>query len=243
MAAEPRAFLPLTKPDAGAELFAGLRSARRADVATDDHVRVPPDRVGVVLRGAIVTECRSEDGTRFVDILGPEDLFGDGSFLARGPWTAMEHRALVPARTVSMATSELWTLAGVRPEVSRLLVLALARSGERLRLRTAILRTLPVADRVLAILVELARRFGRPGSDGSAIPLPLTQELVASLCGASRESVNRALAALRGRGAVRRAGGVYVVSAAAWSPTSANAPAPSPGSVRATLPSRSSLSR
>jgi len=153
-----------------------------------------------------------------------------------------ECRALVPSRLLSVSTPDLWMLAGSRPDISRALVLGLARRSAHVRRRAAVLRTLAVAERVLAVLHELAERFGRTGSNTGAIPLPLTQDLLASMCGASRESVNRALATLRRDGAIGRAGAVYVVSARACSVASSNASVPL-RVLRETIPSRSSLSR
>ena len=62
-----------------------------------------------------------------------------------------------------------------------------------------------------ARLDDLAERFGRAAPGGRRLELPLTQEHLAGLTGATRESVNRALGELAGRGCIERTRGCYVV--------------------------------
>src|SRR5437899_1766023 len=56
--------------------------------------------------------------------------------------------------------------------------------------------------RVAWRLLELSERFGRATDAGIAVELPLSQEQLASWCGASREATVKALAALRSLGAI-----------------------------------------
>jgi CRP-like cAMP-binding protein len=72
-----------------------------------------------------------------------------------------------------------------------------------------------IADRLGTRLDDLAVRFGRPVPGGRILELPLTQEHLAGLTGATRESVNRALAELAAAGRVHRSRGRYVVRPAA----------------------------
>ncbi len=69
-----------------------------------------------------------------------------------------------------------------------------------------------VPTRLLTRLRDLAERFGRPTTGGTAITLRLSQERLALLCGSTRETVNRSLRMLIVRGDVRPTGaGSYVV--------------------------------
>ena len=49
-------------------------------------------------------------------------------------------------------------------------------------------------------LLDLSERFGRPTDDGLRVAHDLTQEELAQLVGASRETVNKALADFAARG-------------------------------------------
>ena len=68
------------------------------------------------------------------------------------------------------------------------------RDADRKRLEFAALNTL---GRVAGRLQELGERFGEDTPDGIEVALPLSQEQLASWCGASREATVKALAALR----------------------------------------------
>ena len=60
-----------------------------------------------------------------------------------------------------------------------------------------------VPGRVAKALLDLADRFGRPATDGILVAHELTQEELAQLVGASRETVNKALAEFVQRGWIR----------------------------------------
>jgi CRP/FNR family transcriptional regulator, cyclic AMP receptor protein len=56
---------------------------------------------------------------------------------------------------------------------------------------------------VAKALLDLSARFGRPADDGVHVHHDLTQEELAQLVGASRETVNKALADFASRGWLR----------------------------------------
>ena len=60
-----------------------------------------------------------------------------------------------------------------------------------------------VPGRVAKALLDLAARFGRPVDEGLLVAHDLTQEELAQLVGASRETVNKALADFASRGWLR----------------------------------------
>ncbi len=60
-----------------------------------------------------------------------------------------------------------------------------------------------VPGRVAKALLDLASRFGRKAEDGVHVNHDLTQEELAQLVGASRETVNKALADFASRGWLR----------------------------------------
>ena len=61
-----------------------------------------------------------------------------------------------------------------------------------------------VPGRVAKALLELGGKFGEPNADGSIhVTHDLTQEELAQLVGASRETVNKALADFQNRGWIR----------------------------------------
>ena len=90
-----------------------------------------------------------------------------------------------------------------RPEVAQGL---LAQLAARLRRANDVVADLVFSDvpgRVAKQLLELAQRFGDRRDDGIHVHHDLTQEELAQLVGASRETVNKALADFAARGWIR----------------------------------------
>ena len=89
------------------------------------------------------------------------------------------------------------------PEVSLHL---LGRLAQRLRRTNEVLADLVFADvpgRVAKAIMDLGEKFGVKKDDGLHVNHDLTQEELAQLVGASRETVNKALADFSARGWVR----------------------------------------
>ncbi|MEI7723383.1 MAG: Crp/Fnr family transcriptional regulator, partial [Actinomycetota bacterium] len=86
------------------------------------------------------------------------------------------------------------------PEVSLQL---LTRLSQRLRRTNEAVGDLVFSDvpgRVAKALIDLGDRFGKTTAEGLLVNHDLTQEELAQLVGASRETVNKALADFAGRG-------------------------------------------
>jgi CRP/FNR family transcriptional regulator, cyclic AMP receptor protein len=152
----------------------------------------------VIRYGALLMEVVDADGHRLaLDLLGPGDLVG-------GPpgWTAdASVRAVVTSGLFAAGPMALRD--GLARRARRASWLACSVAWDR------------IADRLGTRLDDLAVRFGRPVPGGRILELPLTQEHLAGLTGATRESVNRALAELAAAGRVQRSRGRYVVRPAA----------------------------
>ena len=92
------------------------------------------------------------------------------------------------------------------PEAAKHMLRALA---QRLRRTNESLSDLVFSDvpgRVAKSLLDLARRFGTQTDSGIHVPHDLTQEELAQLVGASRETVNKSLADFVSRGWIRLEG-------------------------------------
>jgi CRP-like cAMP-binding protein len=154
------------------------------------------ERVFLIDRGRVLISCTSADGREIVlGLRGPGDIIGELSAL---DGEARSATALVVADVEAVVAPGLALARALENvEAARQLISILAtrlRDADRKRLEFATLDTLGrVAERVL----ELVTGFGSAGPDGIVIELPLSQEQLASWCGASRESTVKALATLR----------------------------------------------
>jgi CRP-like cAMP-binding protein len=146
----------------------------------------------VVRSGLLLATRIAEDGRVLgVDLLGPGDIVGEPVGRESPVWVETLRRTrLQPASTDAQAA--LFAARAAR---------AVALAGD--------LATLGVLDRVRLRMADLAARFGRSppvGRSGVVVALPITQDLLASLCGTSRESANRALARLEQTGDLQMLG-------------------------------------
>jgi len=161
------------------------------------------DRLFVVVEGKFKLGTSSIDGREnLLSILGPGDMFGELSLFDPGPRTATA-TAVTDARVLALAHDQVIGLVTQHPQVSLEL---LARLAQRLRRTNEVLADLVFSDvpgRVAKALMDLGSRFGVQKDDGLHVNHDLTQEELAQLVGASRETVNKALADFAARSWVR----------------------------------------
>jgi CRP/FNR family transcriptional regulator, cyclic AMP receptor protein len=164
----------------------------------------PGDRLYVINSGKIKLGATSGDGREtLLAILGPGEMFGELSFFDPGPRNATAV-ALTDASLLGVGHLDLEPWLTGRPEVAASLLGALARRLRRTNEAMADLVFSDVPGRVAKALLELAGKFGVPNPDGSThVVHDLTQEELAQLVGASRETVNKALADFQNRGWLR----------------------------------------
>lgn len=159
------------------------------------------DRVFVIERGLAIISSIAPGGREIVlGVRGPGDVIGDLSALDGAPRSATAlavgqvEATVAPASTLTRALTDPSTAM----ELLRILAARL-RDADRKRLEFASLDTL---GRVAWRLQELADRFGRDTDAGIEVGIPLSQEQLASWCGASREATVKALATLRTLGCI-----------------------------------------
>ncbi len=161
------------------------------------------DRLYVVTDGKVKLGRTSSDGREnLLAILGPGQMFGELSLFDPGPRSATV-TAVTDVRLLSLSHEELLSWLSGRPGVVRGLLSQLAGRLRRTNEVVADLVFSDVPGRVAKALLDLADRFGRSADDGIHVHHDLTQEELAQLVGASRETVNKALADFVNRGWLR----------------------------------------
>jgi CRP-like cAMP-binding protein len=189
-----------------AELDEVLQYARTHSLAPSQELFAkgdPGDGLFAVLSGQIKISTLSESGKEVVlNILGPGEIFGEIALLDGKARTANAH---------AIGASELLVLP--RPDFLRFLERHPQVSWRLLDVLCARLRWVSesyedvvfkrLANRLAKKLVVLAEHFGETGEEGQAgdgdaagsggrrIALPLPQQELANIVGATRESVNK----------------------------------------------------
>jgi len=154
----------------------------------------------VIIDGKLKLGTSSGDGREnLLSILGPGEMFGELSLFDPGPRTSTA-TAVTDAKLLSLSHEKVIPWLKQNPEVSLQL---LTRLSQRLRRTNEAVGDLVFSDvpgRVAKALIDLGDRFGKTTAEGLLVNHDLTQEELAQLVGASRETVNKALADFAGRG-------------------------------------------
>jgi CRP/FNR family transcriptional regulator, cyclic AMP receptor protein len=158
------------------------------------------DRLYVILDGKIKLTRAAPDGREnLLGVLGPGEMFGELSLFDPRPRTASAV-GVTDARLAALPHEWLRSWLTGRPDVALHLLKALAQRLRRANDVWADLVFTDVPGRVAKALLDLASRFGEQQENGLQVHHDLTQEELAQLVGASRETVNKALADFAARG-------------------------------------------
>lgn len=164
------------------------------------------DRLFIVLDGKIKISRSAPDGREnLLAVLGPGEMFGELSLFDPGPRTATAS-AITDSALASLDHDDLRPLLLAQPTVAVQLLAALAQRLRRTNEAMADLVFSDVPGRVAKALLDLAERFGDAEPEGVRVRHDLTQEELAQLVGASRETVNKALSEFANRGWIRLEG-------------------------------------
>jgi len=190
-------------PEGAAALRASMQEFRFAKGAVVFAEGDDGDRLYVVADGKIKLVHASPDGREtLLAIMGPGDMFGELSLFDPGPRTAT---AVAVTDTVLLGLNQQALRAWLtgRPEVAEALLRALAQRVRRTNENLSELVFSDVPGRVAKALLDLSEKYGETRPDGLFVEHDLTQEELAQLVGASRETVNKALADFVSRGWLR----------------------------------------
>ncbi len=194
-----------------APLFTALDDAASASLlANMVSVKIPKgtilfaegdggDQLYVIAEGKLKLGTSSGDGREnLLSILGPGEMFGELSLFDPGPRTSTA-TAVTDAKLLSLGQEKLLPWLAENPKVSLQLLASLAQRLRRTNEAVGDLVFSDVPGRVAKALIDLGERFGKKTDEGLFVHHDLTQEELAQLVGASRETVNKALADFAGR--------------------------------------------
>ena len=160
----------------------------------------PGDSLHVVEQGRLAVEVRTETGEAvMLDIVGPGGVVGEVALVLPGARRTATVRALDDV-TTRMLTSEAFAqLCREHPSVAVAASQMLAERVERLSHHLVEALHVSVDRRVARRIWALAAMHGGPVA---GTELPLTQQDMADLAGATRPTVNQSLKKLESQGAI-----------------------------------------
>lgn len=194
-----------------ASLRATMETVRLAKGATLFSEGDPGEHLYVIVEGKLKLGTSSGDGREnLLSILGPGEMFGELSLFDPGPRTSTA-TAVTDVRLLSLGHDQVIPWVTRHPQVALHL---LARLAQRLRRTNEVVGDLVFSDvpgRVAKALIDLGERFGKETDEGLYVHHDLTQEELAQLVGASRETVNKALADFASRNWIRLDGRAVLI--------------------------------
>ncbi|MCC6178282.1 MAG: Crp/Fnr family transcriptional regulator [Chloroflexi bacterium] len=180
------------------------RTYRRGEVVF--HQGDPGDSLHILLEGRVKIVLDAESGDEAViAIFGPGDCFGELALIDGEPRSASV-AALEPVHTVSISRNDFMSFVRENPSVAEQLLMTLAGMVRHANEGLADLVFLDMEGRLVKKLLELAASHGRSVDGAIEIELPMTQEDLAAMIGATRASVNKLLGWYEDQGAIQRRG-------------------------------------
>lgn len=193
-------------PDAVINLISQMQTESFPRGTTIFDEGEPGDTLYIIIEGKVKLARHAPDGREnLLSVMGPSDMFGELSIFDPGPRTSSAV-CVTEVTCASMDSQMLRTWIDSHPEISQQLLRVLARRLRRTNASLADLIFTDVPGRVAKTLLQLANRFGTHEGGALRVNHDLTQEEIAQLVGASRETVNKALATFAHRGWIRLEG-------------------------------------
>lgn len=205
---EPRRAL------AARELLVRVISIDVGEWSPNGLAQADPRHLGLLVMDGVLARHVTIEDTVSSELLGVGDIVR--------LWALQEPPELLPVHTnwnalspvrLALLDARLSADLGRYPEITALIVDRLAARSQRLAITQAISQMTRVDDRLIALFWHLAERWGRVTSDGIAVPLALSHQLVAEFIGARRPTVSTAMSKLARDGQLtRRPDGTYLLT-------------------------------
>jgi CRP/FNR family transcriptional regulator, cyclic AMP receptor protein len=162
----------------------------------------------LIEKGHVSLRVATPDGdTAVLRVLGPGDMFGEYVLIASGPRAATV-TALDVVETMCLGQDDFHRLRAEHPYLDALLLDSAIREVRRLSAALLDALYLPVQQRVLRRLVEVADLYGAENAN----VVPISQSDLAGLAGVTRQTTNRVLAKAQESGVIRlRRGNIEIL--------------------------------
>jgi CRP-like cAMP-binding protein len=163
----------------------------------------PGRSVLLLARGRVKIKVLAADGRETIlAFIDEGELFGELALVDAAPREEFAE-AVTEATVIALEREELLWLMSQHPDLSLQItkLVGLRRRRIENRLRNILFRS--TRERLLALLVELLQAHAEPGERGWIVKLPLSHQEIASLIGATRETVTLTLGRLQAEGLIQ----------------------------------------
>jgi len=165
-----------------------------------------PDALVIVNEGSVKAFKITQDGReQILYVFSEGDFFGERNLFSRQA-SAYSVEALEPVKTCFFTRESFYGLLRAYPDIA---VKIIEELGERMNRMENALQSMGVRsvdERVSALLLDFAEKYGTSVLGGTLIRLPLSREGMANYLGIARETVSRKLGLLENEGIIRSNG-------------------------------------
>ncbi len=187
------------KPEELALVAKQLRRRSFAEREVIVHRDGPGDALYILTAGKVKVACSGEENETIIALMASGDFFGELSILD-GEGRSADVVALEPTEVLVLSAADFNRCLANMPGIAVSLLRELAG---RLRRSTSWIQALSSQDvygRIAQQLLSLSDTHGVDSPMGKRIALRLTQNDLAGIVGASRESVNKAVGYFKSKG-------------------------------------------
>jgi CRP-like cAMP-binding protein len=205
-------------------IFQGLEQAARDEIAammqyrtfgagmTLFHQDMPGMTLYIMAEGFVRLYSIGQTGQEFTYYLyGPMDIFGELSLLDNGYHSAT-CTTVTPIKTWIISKEHLFNIFQKYPTVTMQLMGTLSRRARAATRKSEVMAFQDVQGRLAYELLVLAEKASTQTAEGLLMEIPLNQNELASMVGATRESVNKALAMFKSHNLVKVSGTTILIS-------------------------------
>ena len=199
---EALAAVPLfsgLKPEQLALVAGQLRRRTYSEREVIVHRDGPGDALYILTSGKVKVSCSGEENETILALMAPGDFFGELSILD-GEGRSADVVALEPTEVLVLSAENFNRCLSEMPCISISLLRQLAGRLRRSTSWIQVLSSQDVYGRIAQQLLFLSETHGVESPEGKRIVLRLTQNDFASIVGASRESVNKAMGYFKTKG-------------------------------------------
>jgi CRP/FNR family transcriptional regulator len=162
-----------------------------------------PDTLVILNEGSVKAFKITPDGReQILYVFSEGDFFGERNLFGRQT-AAYTVEALEPVKTCSLSKDNFHKLLHVHPDIAVKIIEELEERMARMEGAFQSMGVRNVDNRISALLLDFARKYGSAVPEGLLIRLPLSREGMANYLGIARETVSRKLGQLESEGIIR----------------------------------------
>ena len=168
------------------------------------HMEDPADALYFIRDGMVKVSMYFPNGKEMIlGILGQYDIFGE-LLLLNSERRPNQAEAVTDTTLIVMPEQDFQKLLTEQPQIAMKFIRVMSTRLWQAQQFQAEVGAFDAPERLANLLMRLAQDFGVEGERGTIIDLNLTQQDLAKMIGATRETVSHSLARLLEYGAVRR---------------------------------------